>query len=230
MVASHKNGNKPLVVARGASLTLTLLQADAVDGKFEEVGPTVCVTAAEATNIEADCLVARFAIGNMTKALGKGEAGCFRRYRRPDRRGPWLCGAIGDGCGHELLRNPHKRALSVRRHNLRLAHNLSIRIAFRRGLQGYGHGRQGKRLLAYGADYTIKDNCVMTFVPAGHSIMLWMTEPVETALAGAGRKAMAQKTILPPAARLPKERRLKRPPPLPGNPRKSLPLPPNCGK
>ncbi len=71
VVASHKNGNKPLVVARGASLTLTLLQADAVDGKFEEVGPTVCVTAAEATNIEADCLVARFAIGNMTKPWAK---------------------------------------------------------------------------------------------------------------------------------------------------------------
>ncbi len=52
-----------------------------------------------------------------------------------------------------------------------------------------------ERLLAYGADYTIKDNCVMTFVPAGHSIMLWMTEPVETALAGAGRKAMAQNDI-----------------------------------
>ena len=71
VVASHKNGNKPLVVARGASLTLTLLQADAVDGKFEEVGPTVCVTANEATNIEADCLVARFAIGNMTKPWAK---------------------------------------------------------------------------------------------------------------------------------------------------------------
>lgn len=71
VVASHKNGNNPLVVAKGASLTLTLLQADAVDGKFEEVGPTVCVTATEATNVEADCLVARFAIGNMTKPWAK---------------------------------------------------------------------------------------------------------------------------------------------------------------
>lgn len=71
VVASHKNGAKPLVVAKGASLTLTLLQADAVDGKFEEVGPTVCVTANEATNVEADCLVARFAIGNMTKPWAK---------------------------------------------------------------------------------------------------------------------------------------------------------------
>lgn len=71
VVASHKNGAKPLVIARGASLTLTLLQSDAVDGKFEEVGPTVCVTATEATNVEADCLVARFAIGNMTKPWAK---------------------------------------------------------------------------------------------------------------------------------------------------------------
>lgn len=71
VVASHKNGTKPLVVAKGGSLTLTLLQADAVDGKFEEVGPTVCVTANEATNVESDCLVARFAIGNMTKPWAK---------------------------------------------------------------------------------------------------------------------------------------------------------------
>lgn len=71
VVASHKNGDKPLVVAKGGSLTLTLLQADAVDGKFEEVGPTVCVTANEATNVESDCLVARFAIGNMTKPWAK---------------------------------------------------------------------------------------------------------------------------------------------------------------
>ena len=88
VVASHKNGNKPLVVARGASLTLTLLQADAVDGKFEEVGPTVCVTAAEATNIEAGLPCGPLCHRQHDKALGKGEAGCFRRYRRPDRRGP----------------------------------------------------------------------------------------------------------------------------------------------
>ena len=65
---------------------------------------------------------------------------------------------------------------------------------------------EGKeRLLTYGADYTIKDNCVMTFVPAGCSIMLWMTEPVETALAGAGRKAMTQNDIATTSNGVPSE-------------------------
>lgn len=71
VVASHKNGAKPLVVAKNATLTLTLLQGDTVDGAFEEVGPTVCVTCREAVNVDADCLVARFAIGNMTKPWAK---------------------------------------------------------------------------------------------------------------------------------------------------------------
>lgn len=55
---------------------------------------------------------------------------------------------------------------------------------------------EGKeRLLSYGTDYTIKDNCVMTFVPAGSSIMLWMTGTMEEALAGASARAMAQSDI-----------------------------------
>lgn len=55
---------------------------------------------------------------------------------------------------------------------------------------------EGKeKLLTYGTDYTIKDNCVMTFVPAGSSIMLWMTGTMEEALAGASAKAMAHNDI-----------------------------------
>lgn len=73
VVASHQN-KKPLVVAKNATLTLSLLQGDTVDGTFEEVGPTVCVTCREAANVEPDCLVARFALGNMTKPWAKVKA------------------------------------------------------------------------------------------------------------------------------------------------------------
>ena len=76
VVASHKNGDAPLSVARGATLTLDLYQADKVDGDFEEVGPTICITAKEAMQVMADCLVFRFAIGNMTKPWAKVKLAC----------------------------------------------------------------------------------------------------------------------------------------------------------
>lgn len=67
LVASHANAG-PLNVPEGSSLTVILLQGDTADGSFAEVGPSVCVTApAGGLNVEPDGLVARFALGNMSK-------------------------------------------------------------------------------------------------------------------------------------------------------------------
>lgn len=67
LVASHANAGA-LTVAAGTTLTLVLLEGDGPDADFEEVGPSVCVTApAEGISVEPDMLVARFAIGNMRK-------------------------------------------------------------------------------------------------------------------------------------------------------------------
>jgi len=67
IVASHANTD-PLTVAEGAMLEIVLMQADEADGTFEEVGPSVCVTAPlGGMEIDPDMLVARFAVGNMTK-------------------------------------------------------------------------------------------------------------------------------------------------------------------
>lgn len=57
-----------LSIPAAATLTLTLLQGDEADGEFEEVGPTICVTApASGISAAPGCLVARFALGNMCK-------------------------------------------------------------------------------------------------------------------------------------------------------------------
>ena len=76
VVASHKNGDAPLSVAKGATLTLELLQSDKPDGEFEEVGPTICITAKEAMEVMSDCLVFRFPIGNMTRPWAKAKLAC----------------------------------------------------------------------------------------------------------------------------------------------------------
>ncbi len=76
VVASHKNGDTPLAVSKGATLTLDLYQSDKVNGEFEEVGPTICITAKEAMQVMADCLVFRFAIGDMTMPWAKVKLAC----------------------------------------------------------------------------------------------------------------------------------------------------------
>lgn len=71
IVASHANAGD-LTVSASCKLTLDLLQADAPDGIFEEVGPSVCLTApAAGLVIGPGELVARFALGNMRKAWAK---------------------------------------------------------------------------------------------------------------------------------------------------------------
>lgn len=67
LIASHKNSAK-LQAASGSTITVTLLQSDAEDGTFSEVGPTICVKApAEGIAAEPDHLFARFPIGNFSK-------------------------------------------------------------------------------------------------------------------------------------------------------------------
>lgn len=67
IVASDLN-KADLQIPAAATLTLTLLQGDTADGAFEEVGPTICVTApAAGISAAPGCLVARFALGNMCK-------------------------------------------------------------------------------------------------------------------------------------------------------------------
>lgn len=67
LVASHANAGN-LVVDAGSSITVVLLEGDRPGGTFEEVGPSICVTApADGLTVEPDMLVARFAIGNMVK-------------------------------------------------------------------------------------------------------------------------------------------------------------------
>lgn len=71
IVASHANEGD-LTVSAGCKLTLDLMQADAPDGSFEEVGPSICITApAAGLTIGPDELLARFALGNMSKPWAK---------------------------------------------------------------------------------------------------------------------------------------------------------------
>ena len=68
LVASHANTGK-INAASGATITLTLIQADSEDGTFSEVGPTICVKApTEGIAAEPDHTLARFPIGNFQKA------------------------------------------------------------------------------------------------------------------------------------------------------------------
>lgn len=67
IVANPKN-ESDVAVAPGATITLSLMQADGVDGAFEDVGPTICVKCGpEGKTVEPDGLIARFALGDFDK-------------------------------------------------------------------------------------------------------------------------------------------------------------------
>ena len=71
VVANHQNeGN--LTVPAGTTITATLLQSDTENGTFEESGLTMTATIPDdGLVIEPDCQIARFYVGNMTKAWAK---------------------------------------------------------------------------------------------------------------------------------------------------------------
>lgn len=70
-VASHANEGV-LKVAEGTTITVIMLEGDKPGGEFTEVGPSICVKApAGGLEVEPDCLVARFALGNMNKPWAK---------------------------------------------------------------------------------------------------------------------------------------------------------------
>lgn len=72
LVASHCNGDTPVRVEPGDTITLSLQQADHEDGTFADVGPTFCVTAPpEAMEAEADSVLLELNLGNMTKPWAK---------------------------------------------------------------------------------------------------------------------------------------------------------------
>ena len=67
LVASHSNAG-PLSVPEGATVTLILLEGNAPDAAFVEVGPSVCVTApVGGMTADPDMPLARFALGAMKK-------------------------------------------------------------------------------------------------------------------------------------------------------------------
>lgn len=71
IVASHANEGD-LTVSAGCKLTLDLMQAHAPDGAFEDVGPSICITAPDTgLTIGPDEMLARFALGNMSKPWAK---------------------------------------------------------------------------------------------------------------------------------------------------------------
>lgn len=71
LVASHSNEGD-LTVSAGCKLTLDLMHCDTPDGEFEEVGPSICVTApAEGLTVGRDEQIIRFALGNMVKPWAK---------------------------------------------------------------------------------------------------------------------------------------------------------------
>lgn len=73
LVASHCNGDTPVTVAAGNTITISLQQADAEDGTFVDVGPSFCVTAPSPNGMvaEQDCLLLSVNLGNMTKPWAK---------------------------------------------------------------------------------------------------------------------------------------------------------------
>ena len=67
LVGSHANQG-PISAASGATVTLTMQQADAPDGTFTGIGPSICVKApAEGISADPDHLFVRFPIGNFSK-------------------------------------------------------------------------------------------------------------------------------------------------------------------
>ena len=71
VVANHQNeGN--LTVPGGTIITVTLLQSDTADGTFEASGASMTMTVpADGMVVERDSQIARFFVGNMTKAWAK---------------------------------------------------------------------------------------------------------------------------------------------------------------
>lgn len=69
VVLRASNANEgPVEIPAGSTITLTLSQAERVDGDFEEVGPTICVKAPDGgMSCQPNELCARFALGNFTK-------------------------------------------------------------------------------------------------------------------------------------------------------------------
>ena len=71
VVANHQNEDN-LTVPAGTTITVTLLQSDTADGMFEASGASMTMTVPDdGMMVEADSQVARFYVGNMTKAWAK---------------------------------------------------------------------------------------------------------------------------------------------------------------
>lgn len=67
LIAAHANTGE-IAAASGATITLVTLQADEMDGTYEAVGPSQCVTApADGIQADPDALFCRIAIGNFRK-------------------------------------------------------------------------------------------------------------------------------------------------------------------
>lgn len=72
LIASHCNGDTPVKVAAGDTITISLQQSDQQDGTFDDVGPSFCVTApADGIEANADCKLLDVNLGNMTKPWAK---------------------------------------------------------------------------------------------------------------------------------------------------------------
>lgn len=68
VVIANGNNTGDLVVPAGSTITMSFLHSDALDGSFEDVGPTICVTAPTGgKKVRPGGTVARFAIGDFTK-------------------------------------------------------------------------------------------------------------------------------------------------------------------
>ncbi|MCM1237495.1 MAG: hypothetical protein NC489_46105 [Ruminococcus flavefaciens] len=67
-VTASALNNNDLIFPAGSTITLTLLQGDAEQGTFEDIGPTVCVKApADGMTIAPGDTVCRFPIGDFQK-------------------------------------------------------------------------------------------------------------------------------------------------------------------
>ena len=92
LVASNGN-TAPVQIAAGSTITFSFLQGDAMDGTFEEVGPTICVKApAGGMSVDPDCLVVKVSPGNFAKpwlkvalefdgAIAGGTVDCALAYQ-----------------------------------------------------------------------------------------------------------------------------------------------------
>lgn len=70
LIASSQN-NTPIHINKGTQITVSLEQADQPDGQFEELGPSVCITAGDDMDINRECPIFRFHLGDSVKAWVK---------------------------------------------------------------------------------------------------------------------------------------------------------------